>query len=376
MVGAGVSYRSRRGGLLNNRLRRIHVWHVVVRVDMSSGEVRPPQTHGHGGGPPRPCHAPLGPAAFAAEFSGAAKYLLTTISGWITLHGMNGGGVSKATWAGDKALFTTAIRPRRRQRVATAGLGLVLAAALARLAHAAVVLDQSHVLTQSYGGLITVTDFTPAQTFTAGKTGLLSKVDVQIYRESTATGDLGLEIWSTAGGAPSGAGPLFSTTIPNASVPVVPNGPNAPFTSVSVGAGGIQVTPGQTLAVALRRTASFDDPTMAWIWGPPAYAGGDPYSTAFGRPWEMEADDIDFGFKTWVQEPSYGPPGPDYRVLQTAKPVTPTGGALEWPAGEQQSVFGRELRGRAANARSSRGRQLHWRNRRASVWRHRKDQRH
>src|SRR5262245_49529929 len=74
----------------------------------------------------------------------------------------------------------------------------------ARTCSGAPVLDQSHVLTQSVGARISTTQFTPGQSFTAGQSGLLSKVDLQIYRNATALGDATVEIWPTNGTVPSG----------------------------------------------------------------------------------------------------------------------------------------------------------------------------
>ena len=167
-------------------------------------------------------------------------------------------------------------------------------------------LDQSHVLTQSVGGLITVTQFTPAQVFQVGQEGLLSQIDLQIRRDNGATSDAALEIWATSGGAPTGASPLYTKAIPNAQIPALPNVSTVPLTSVDVSAGGLQVSPGQQYMIALRSFGTFDDPDTSWAWGYPAYAGGDPYSTAFGGPWELEADDVDFAFRTWVDVVSEG----------------------------------------------------------------------
>jgi hypothetical protein len=187
---------------------------------------------------------------------------------------------------------------------------------------ASLTLDQSHVLSQSVGGLISVTEFTPAQTFTAGRNGLLSQVDVQIHRNVAALGDATLEVWQTMGAGPIGTSPLYSRQIPNSAIPL--SSSNIPFTSVDVSGGGIQIAAGSTYAIALRTPQTFDDPVIAWRWGYPGYAGGDPYSTAFGRPWEAEASDVDFAFKTWVAPPPRtGPLGPSYRLLESAKAPTP-----------------------------------------------------
>ncbi len=210
------------------------------------------------------------------------------------------------------------------QRV-TRNVALILAAALAHPAAAAPILDQSSVLTQSVGGLITVTDFTPAQSFTVGAGGLLSQIDVQIRRDVGVFDDAFLDVWASAGNGPTGASPLFSVTIPNSEIPELPNTLSVPFTSVDVTSAGLNVQPGEQYVVALRRSAPFGDPVVSWAWGRPEYPGGAPYSTAFGRPWEQEASDIDFAFQTWVEPPprTLDPPGPLYRLMETARPLPP-----------------------------------------------------
>jgi hypothetical protein len=210
---------------------------------------------------------------------------------------------------------------RRARRIAR----LFLLAVLARPA-AAAVLDQSHTLTQTVGGLITVNEFMPAQTFTVGRAGTLTRVELQITRDSAATNDVALEIWPTAAGAPTGS-PLLSKVIPNSVIPTVGVSVNVPFTAVNIADSGLQVQPGQQYAIGIRSAATFDDPNTSWIRGYPAYAGGDAYSTAFGRPWESFGSATDFGFKTWVEPPPpVGPPGPRYMLAESARPLPPADG--------------------------------------------------
>jgi hypothetical protein len=171
--------------------------------------------------------------------------------------------------------------------------------AVASTAFAAPAIDQSHVISSSVGGLSILADYSPAQTFTVGAAGKLSKVDVQIGRDSGANGNLSLEIYPTTGGAPSGS-PLFSTPISASSIPIAGPSASLPFTSVDLSAANLNVTPGQQYAIALRGTAGFDDPNPFWNWGSPGYSGGNPYDSAFGQPWDEVNQTFDFGFRTWV----------------------------------------------------------------------------
>jgi hypothetical protein len=204
----------------------------------------------------------------------------------------------------------------------------MVVALVVQYSFAAPVLDQSHIVTQSVGGLITVHDYTPAQTFTVGAQGTLSQIDVQIGRDAGALDNLSLEIWATSGGLPIGAAPLFSTGIPVASVPVAGPSANLPFTSVNLSAGNLQVTPGQTYAAALRGVPDFGEPNAFWNWGSPSYSGGNPVSSAFGGAWQVESSTYDFGFKTWVTPPPApaGPPGPSYSLFETAAALPKSSG--------------------------------------------------
>ena len=177
-------------------------------------------------------------------------------------------------------------------------------------------LDQSHVVTQSTGGRIIYAGDSPAQTFTAGASGLLSQVDVLLNRDAGDIGQLALEIWPVVAGGPAGSIPLYSTFIdPN----LVPTG-TATYVSVNVAAGGIGVLPGQQLAIAVNGTAGLDAPNAAWIAGLPEYAAGGKFDR-FGS-WEIASSDHDYGFRTWV-DPNYVPSGLTYLNL------TPTS---EWSA--------------------------------------------
>ncbi len=177
-------------------------------------------------------------------------------------------------------------------------------------------LDQAHIVTQSTGGRIIFAGDSPAQTFTAGASGLLSQIDVLLYRDSGDVGQLGLEIWPVVAGGPAGSTPLYSTAIdPN----LVSTG-SANFVAVDVSAGGIEVQPGQQLAISVSGTAGLSDPNAVWGSGLPDYADGGKFDRA--GVWEIASSDHDYGFRTWV-DPAYVPSGLTYLNL------TPTS---EWGA--------------------------------------------
>ena len=179
------------------------------------------------------------------------------------------------------------------------------------------ILDQSHVITQSVGGRIIYAGNSPAQLITAGASGLLSQVDVLLYRDSGDIGNLALELWPVVAGGPAGSTPLFSAPIdPN----VVPIGSSASaYVPIDVTAGGLSVSPGDQFAIAVSGTADLDAPNAIWTRGYPGYDGGGKFDR-FGV-WEFDSIDFDYGFRTWVDPASV----PGLLTLE----LTPTS---EWDA--------------------------------------------
>jgi hypothetical protein len=165
------------------------------------------------------------------------------------------------------------------------------------------VIEQSHIITQSVGGLNTHANYTPAQTFTVGAAGKLSMIEVQIGRDAGALDDLALEIWPTAAGVPSGA-PLFSTPIYAGAIPVASPSASLPYTPINVTAANLNVQPGEIYAIAVRGTAGSNEPDAFWNWGFPGYSGGNPYDTFSGQPWDEVSSTFDFGFRTWIDPES------------------------------------------------------------------------
>lgn len=187
---------------------------------------------------------------------------------------------------------------------------------LASSTFAVPMIDQAHDITQSVGGILVYAGNTPAQTFTAGASGLLSQVDVRLRKESGDIGDLALELWPVVGAGPAGSTPLFSVPIDTGQVPFG----SADYVSVDVSAGGLALQPGEEYAIAVRGTTGLDDPNAIWDRGNPDYLGGGKFSR-FGS-WEIESATSDYGFRTWV-DPNFVPSG------LTEVELTPTS---EWQA--------------------------------------------
>jgi hypothetical protein len=159
---------------------------------------------------------------------------------------------------------------------------------------AAPVIDQSHTITQSTGASIIYAGNSPAQLFTVGASGLLSKVDVLMQRDGGDIGNLALELWPVVAGGPAGSTPLFSVPINPASIPTT----SPVFVPVDVTAGQLFVSPGDQFAIAVSGTADLSAPNAAWGGGYPGYNAGDRFDRS--GVWETAASDTDYGFRTWV----------------------------------------------------------------------------
>jgi hypothetical protein len=184
----------------------------------------------------------------------------------------------------------------------------LLVISLAGTANAGSLLDQSFVRSTFSADYTIYSLASISQTFTVGLAGLLSQVDLQIYKNTGATGDLTFEILATSGGVPvpDSTPPLFQTVIPLSSLPTIddPN-LNVHLTSVEVSSAGIIVTPGEVLGLALRSPhSSGSPPWTAWRSGPDQYPRGAEYieqnNATSWSPLLFAGQGQDGGFQTWV----------------------------------------------------------------------------
>ena len=164
-------------------------------------------------------------------------------------------------------------------------------------------LDQSNITFLTFGGDgapgSAVSPFqTVAQTFTVGISGLLSRIDLGIYREAAATGDVTLDILPfSAFPAYDLGSSLFTTVLPITSIPLL----TTTLTSVDVTAANLSVTTGDQLAIVLRRPAG-----TAWVvWQDSDFAF--PYqggSFFVHHPGFVEWMSVtgDHRFQTWVSQ--------------------------------------------------------------------------
>jgi hypothetical protein len=150
-----------------------------------------------------------------------------------------------------------------------------------------------------------------AQTFTAGRTGTLDRVDLFLHRDAGTVEPLAVEIRDVVGGAP-GNPVLAAATVPATSIPPSP-GAWVPVTFSR----GTPVVAGTQYAIVLYSTTA--DPNFyGWGFneaslpgtGTDVYPAGQAFSSSNTPPteWFVIHPGSDHAFKTYVTtEPSYEP---------------------------------------------------------------------
>jgi hypothetical protein len=182
---------------------------------------------------------------------------------------------------------------RRTILLAAAAATVILPATLSGPASAAAgTLDQSQLQT---GGTATLEKSYPlAQTFTAGRTGELDRVDLLLVVFSgTEPLTLSLRTVAQVGGPPTDT-VLAQTVIPAAQVVEQPGTTTARFSAPA------QVTAGQQYALVLTTDHEPPDPTqISWRMAPGApYSGGSGFTTPPASSWT--AAGWDAAFATYV----------------------------------------------------------------------------
>ena len=182
-------------------------------------------------------------------------------------------------------------------------------------ASAAGTLDQQQTI-NNFGGLQVDNANSKAQTFTAGITGQLDQVDLDLNGISLTT-PLTVQIRDGSAAGP-GTTVLATTTVPTSAVPGGETVVSVPFTSPAA------VTAGTQYAIV----AMNDSVGWFWVAGQvammpdAAYTGGRLFFTSTGPPatsgWAAGSP-ADFAFKTYVTEPVVTPPPPG-----GGDPATPT----------------------------------------------------
>lgn len=147
--------------------------------------------------------------------------------------------------------------------------------------NAAPILDQSYTPPTTTGDAAIIgtgIDNDIAQTFTAGLTGQIVRIDVWIKSEGLPTADLVLDVRDTTGGVPNESDILLrgSASLTASQIGLVPS---FTFVSFDLTSANLQVTAGETLAIVLQSLATSGNNYRWGGYSPGGYGGG----TAFRR---------------------------------------------------------------------------------------------
>lgn len=177
---------------------------------------------------------------------------------------------------------------------------LVALAAFAGRASAAGIVDQSYTPGGASASFFIESGQSIGQTFTAGITGTLTGVDVEIQSFGGAPSQsVSLEIVGVAGGAPNTSDVLATATIPPVDIPS-----SAGFVHVDLGA-GTSVTSGTQYAIFLSTTAPS---CCSGNWATDSQAGYSGGAEGVINPsWADLSNDM--GFITYVQPSTTGSAG-------------------------------------------------------------------
>jgi hypothetical protein len=157
-------------------------------------------------------------------------------------------------------------------------------------------LDQQQTLAPGARGIDSTQS--GAQTFTAGRSGLLDQVDLNLAKGGSPV-NLTVELRDVAAGVP-GTQVLAAASVPASSVPLT-----AAHAFVSIPfAVPPSVTAGSQYAIVAYAAASSGNYYYWWDGGPPSpYAGGMEFlANPPVAPWAPQTT-IDFAFKTYVAPP-------------------------------------------------------------------------
>ena len=169
------------------------------------------------------------------------------------------------------------------------------------------IVDVDNDNTGSDGATFVTADQHLSQVFEVGLDGILTMIDVQVFRRGLGAGDLVFDLLPVIGGVPDAnlASSLATVTINASDVSLTQDD----FLGVDLSAFGITVSTGDLLAVALRGTAtlSLGD---SFLWSrerPRDYEQG-YFRNNTTESWRVVFDS-DFGIRTVVDTPEIPEPG-------------------------------------------------------------------
>ena len=152
------------------------------------------------------------------------------------------------------------------------------------------VLDQQNLGTTNAGGAV-ANDQTQAQTLTVGTTGLLSHVNVNIFKRNNTVEDITLSVRSTSGGEPDAL--LTAVSLPASAIGTVDT-----LATFDVSAANLSFNAGDVIAIELASLANnvfpFDERYDWRRYNTDPYAGGQRFTNG------VAYSDFDFAFQTFV----------------------------------------------------------------------------
>jgi hypothetical protein len=183
--------------------------------------------------------------------------------------------------------------------------------------HADQVLDQEVDATNGLSVLAVFVRQSLAQTFTVGRAGTLSEIDLQLSKATQADGSFTLSILPTSAGVPVSNAPLFSRSYLDQPLPT--NADLFRYVAFDIADAKLSVSVGDRLAIALSSSSGTSpDNWIRWAVNrypsvPTLYASGDQYFTRgdLSAPWQQEVYyKYSSGFRTFVSPAQVVPEPP------------------------------------------------------------------
>jgi hypothetical protein len=178
------------------------------------------------------------------------------------------------------------------------------ASLLALKVSAAEILDASTVETMRVVSTHFSDTYYTAQTFTAGFTGTLTRVDIGVFRWSGMSVNARFEIRRTLDGLPNddAVGLLATHVIPYNQLPIRRTADPPPLLSIDLSDVGVSVTAGDMLAIICKHDPEFANSEIpeVWLTRNSQYSGGSMVVKDAGEAWRLINSQQDLQFRTFI----------------------------------------------------------------------------
>ncbi|MGD9646653.1 MAG: PEP-CTERM sorting domain-containing protein [Pirellulales bacterium] len=159
-----------------------------------------------------------------------------------------------------------------------------------------------------YSDMAIVKNQSVAQSFTAGYSGQLSRVDLVLGRTKGLTGTLEFSVRPMVDGAPSSLNALIQFSIDVATLPDAPLSASTPITptALDLSSYDLSIEKGKSYAIALERNTIAFQPWVVWSDGrpPDGYVGGEVFRRSYhSGDWDPLGDTSDMEFATYILVP-------------------------------------------------------------------------